>query len=216
MTKIETTVFKLFCFFLNFCNFLRRCRRRAARNCRDCERQETFCVVYLTEIIGKWSRSAGGGGGGKDEETVRKTDASRRDGGAMGGKKSAGWKTGRKQRWKADSVAERWTSVFFSRVLFTGSSFGKTDGCIHSGAFYCIFPKPVNSLYHHLCVGKLWLALLLLVRRWQRLLFWLERGLVYSAPAAGHDFEEFVSPLALSGTALLHGCGTHRVSPAWN
>lgn len=29
-------------------------------------------------------------------------------------------------------------------------------------------------------------------------------------------FEEFVSPLTLSVTTLLHVCGTHRVSPAWN
>lgn len=83
-------------------------------------------------------------------------------------------------------MAERWTSVFFSPVLFTGSSFGKTDGCIHSRAFYCIFPKPINSLYHHLCVGKLWLALL---GQRRRLLFWLKRGLVFSALAAGHDLK---------------------------
>lgn len=82
-----------------------------------------------------------------------KKTLTRRQGGELRAREKAGI-TGRKQRWKANSSVGRAWEDLFSSLLFTGSSFRSTDGCIHRRAFYCIFPSPINSLYLHLCVGN--------------------------------------------------------------
>lgn len=150
------------------------------------DRKQYLCIVYV------WFKE-------KENKALRKVSPGQIDTGSKDKKKqwrkrrpageTAGRNRGQHERLDENkderlilSSGRVLDDCLFSAVLFTGSSFGKTDGCIHWRAFLLHSSKAYKRLIPSFMCGKLWLALLLLLlwRRRRRLLFWQTRsGLLF-------------------------------------